>query len=228
MDNSPLVTRGRFIFMRTAVYIDGFNLFYALKRLGWRHLYWLDLEKLGESLCPEGSELAFVRYYTSRAKQSDSAQRQAIYLEALASLTKVRTQLGKFELRDNRCRASCQLEFQQYQEKETDVSIGVDLTADSFLGHFDHAVLVTGDTDQIPTLRALKQNFPNKPARLAFPPQAKQAYVSRALTNLCDNSGWQWQILTEKILLKCQLPSVVHLQSGRKITRPSLWARNSR
>ncbi|MEJ7594397.1 MAG: NYN domain-containing protein [Planctomycetaceae bacterium] len=50
--------------VRTAVYIDGFNLYYGLKEKNWRKYYWLDLWAFAESLA-NGRQLVSVKYFTA-------------------------------------------------------------------------------------------------------------------------------------------------------------------
>ena len=48
------------------------------------------------------------------------------------------------------------------KEKETDVHIAVALVTDAALDRFDRAILVTGDRDQRPTVRAAAAEFKKK------------------------------------------------------------------
>ena len=73
--------------MNTNLYIDGFNLYYrALKDTPFR---WLDLRELAEILFPQ-DYIRRVCYFTARLDVRPSnpgqAQRQLIYLRALATL----------------------------------------------------------------------------------------------------------------------------------------------
>ena len=77
---------------RVFVYVDGFNLYFSLKRKGWRRHYWLDLAKLSGALLKPGQRLETVHYFTSRirttGKNQQAMQRQTCYLEALEGETK--------------------------------------------------------------------------------------------------------------------------------------------
>ena len=73
--------------MITNLYVDGFNLYYrALKDTAFR---WLDLRRLAETLPPEDN-IHRICYFTARLDVRPSnpgqAQRQLIYLRALATL----------------------------------------------------------------------------------------------------------------------------------------------
>jgi hypothetical protein len=74
--------------MRTFVYVDGFNVYYGLKKLcggspePWR---WLDMAAWVQSESPRDFEVAHVRYFTAHVKPPgwSKARRQKRYLRAL-------------------------------------------------------------------------------------------------------------------------------------------------
>ena len=73
--------------MITNLYVDGFNLYYrALKDTPFR---WLDLRKLAETLFPQDTihrVCYFIARLDARPGNPGQAQRQLIYLRALATL----------------------------------------------------------------------------------------------------------------------------------------------
>lgn len=76
--------------MRTAVYVDGFNLFYgALKGSNYK---WLDLRKLCEIVLPKHLEIEQIKYFTANLKErvnnTGALSRQSTYLRALTSYDK--------------------------------------------------------------------------------------------------------------------------------------------
>lgn len=71
--------------MRTAVYVDGFNLYYrALKRTPYR---WLDLMTLSTQLLKAYNRVTLIRYFTARVKPNvrkpDQHVRQNTYMRAI-------------------------------------------------------------------------------------------------------------------------------------------------
>ena len=71
---------------RVTVYIDGFNLYYALLK-PTPSLKWLDLAALGNALRPNCA--VSVRYFTAKVRpvpDPDSVTRQRLYLRALETL----------------------------------------------------------------------------------------------------------------------------------------------
>ena len=69
---------------RTAVYIDGFNLYYGCVK-GTPHR-WLDVDQLLRIVLPK-NHITSIKYFTARVKPTpsdpDAPSRQAIYLKAL-------------------------------------------------------------------------------------------------------------------------------------------------
>ncbi len=179
------------ILMRFGAYVDGFNLFYSLKRMRRRDLYWLNLESLMQALVPVGSSLEFVNFYTSPSLETSSNRgiraRQELYWKALGSTSKVRIIQGKIVHREMWCLAHCKGRFTKWQEKETDVKLGLDIVRDSLTGVVDGIILVTGDTDQIPTLKMLAENCPSVSRRLFLPPSTE--HFPRELTSAATFHG---------------------------------------
>jgi hypothetical protein len=69
---------------RTAVYIDGFNLYYGcVKGTPYK---WLDINKLLQIVLPK-NDITLVKYFTARVKPTpsdpDAPKRQSVYLKAL-------------------------------------------------------------------------------------------------------------------------------------------------
>ena len=75
---------------RVVAYVDGFNLYFGLKSMGWQRYYWLDVPALVENLLLPGQHLVETKYFTSRVSASaidrDKPKRQSTYLEALTRL----------------------------------------------------------------------------------------------------------------------------------------------
>jgi len=70
---------------RVAVYVDGFNVYFAIRYTPYR---WLNLAHLVALLVPNSEIVAF-RYFTARIEARgdlDQPQRQEIYLRALRTI----------------------------------------------------------------------------------------------------------------------------------------------
>ncbi|WP_314413085.1 NYN domain-containing protein [Streptomyces kroppenstedtii] len=113
---------------RTAVLVDGFNLYHGMKKQRGRRYLWLDHVKLGSRL-RQRDQIVDVRYFTAPVlDDAAAASRQQTYLEALKAhnpgvLTVVE---GRYQRKRMRCHA-CNTHRISYEEKETDVNIAVAL-----------------------------------------------------------------------------------------------------
>jgi hypothetical protein len=162
------------------VYVDGMNLYHGLKAKYGRKYLWLDLHSLASRL-RRPDTIVKVRYFTTIvAGEPEAARRQETYLAALtAQRPQVEVVRGKFKVKRFRCfdcraRYSCECdparEYRTYEEKLTDVALGVAMVKDAAQGYGDLSVLVTTDTDLTPAIRATAELSPARPIYLACPP----------------------------------------------------------
>lgn len=83
--------------LNTIVYIDGFNLYYAIRNKGYK---WLNVKALAELVLSKSPyTVSVVKYYTARVSGStDPGQpgRQQVYFNALRSVSGIEIHLGKF------------------------------------------------------------------------------------------------------------------------------------
>jgi hypothetical protein len=62
---------------KVIVYVDGFNLYYGLKKnLKWRRYYWLNIVKFFEMFMKTNQELVCVKYFSAKPDNLDKALRQ--------------------------------------------------------------------------------------------------------------------------------------------------------
>jgi hypothetical protein len=81
--------------MKTYVYVDGFNLYYAIKNSGAK---WLNLKTLAEQVVPS-AVVKKVRYFTARvsgATDPGAPGRQQVYYNALSTVPEVEMHFGNF------------------------------------------------------------------------------------------------------------------------------------
>lgn len=154
---------------RAAFYIDGFNLYHALERLGKPHLKWLSHKALAASYLRDGDTLELVKFYTAvltweRQKQ----ERHKLYIAALKA-SGCEVVESRFARVTKHCRAM-QRNCARHEEKQTDVAIATDILADAMEDRFDTAYLVTADSDQVPTLKTFRRLFPKKRIVQISPP----------------------------------------------------------
>jgi hypothetical protein len=142
-------------FKRVAAYVDGFNLHNGMHDARRRRGLWLNMESLLGSLIRPGQRLTAVHYFTALV-QGPSQQHQNVYLEALTTHCPVtRLHVGRFQMKRLRCR-NCGHTHISYEEKESDVSLAVQLVEDAALNLFDQALIVSRGS---PSALALTRMF---------------------------------------------------------------------
>src|ERR1017187_297541 len=92
--------------LRTIVYIDGFNLYYGcLKDTPYR---WLDVGALCSHMLRGDAKVVAIKYFTARVKprpgNPGQAQRQQVYLRALATVPNLSIHYGHFITRPTTAR----------------------------------------------------------------------------------------------------------------------------
>ena len=157
---------------RIIAYVDGFNLYYGLRSMGWRRLYWLDVHRLAENLLKPGQRLVRVHYFTarnaSRPGNEGTRKRQGTYLDALETLDGVLLHYGHYLAKTRQC-PRCRVKWETFEEKMTDVNIAVELLGDAQDDAFDTAIVVSGDSDLTKPVQAVQARDPAKRVVVAFP-----------------------------------------------------------
>ena len=203
---------------RVAVYIDGLNLYYGMKSMGWRRYYWLDLQRLSENLLRPYQRLQFVRYFTAKFLPDDNdpgqVERQDAYLQALSSLPKVDIHYGFHISRTITC-PHCKGDIIRYEEKMTDVNIAVALLEDANNNLYDAAIVISADSDLSRPIEVVRQKFANKRVRVAFPPKRHSLHLSDVATAAFT--------IGRKRIAQSQLPDPVAKPDGYPIHKPARW-----
>jgi uncharacterized LabA/DUF88 family protein len=210
---------------RTSFLVDGFNVYHsaraASRDLDGDSTKWLDLRSLLQSFLSvvgPGAQLKDIYYFTALAHHLDHGKpgttaRHGLYMECLRA-TGVRIELGRFKYKTGWC-DRCRQKRDLFEEKETDVAISVKLLELFQKDECDTAVLVTGDTDLAPAIRASSRMFPGKTVCVAFPYKR----MNNELAKLVDTS---FRIRKERYS-QHQLPDPFTLSSGGRIDKPLQW-----
>jgi uncharacterized LabA/DUF88 family protein len=202
-------------YYRVITYIDGFNLYYGLKEGGLNRFYWLDLRMLALQLLRPGQKLQEVKYFTARVSDPpDKRKRQSDYLEALEAHCGIKPFEGHFLAKSVECHG-CHRVWADHEEKMTDVNVATEMLTDAFQGRFDTALLVSGDSDLVPPIRAIRRLFPKLRVIVAFPPNR----FSRDLVNNAHGHVF----IDEPKLGRSQLPDEVTKPDGYILKRPPSW-----
>jgi uncharacterized LabA/DUF88 family protein len=198
---------------RSIVYIDGFNLYFALKAKNWKSFMWLDLVKFSRGLVRSDQELVAVKYFTSRIKNNqDKQKRQNAYLDALGTLEGLEIFYGDYQ--DNSLFCRCGRNVKDSQEKQTDVNIATQMVVDAITNKVDDIILITADSDQCPAIRITREAGKN--VLIVLPPgRGHYVEVKLAATNHIE--------LTAKKFKNCLLPETLALKSGFTVTKPEKY-----
>lgn len=200
---------------RVIVYIDGFNLYFGLMEAGFSYCRWLNVKALAQNLIKKNQELIEVKYFTARVSNNpDKQKRQALYLEALFEAD-VKIYYGQYQLNNIECRR-CGNIWPDANEKMTDVNIATHLLVDAYQDKYDMAMLISGDSDLVPPIKAVHENFPSKRVFVAFPPKRHNNTVAAVAKGS--------MIVGRKKLVESQLPSSIEKASdGFILKRPTEW-----
>ena len=121
--------------------------------------------------CQTGNEqVSKVYYFTAYATWMETSyRRHQKYISALQSVG-VEPIIGRFKKKKLKCRARCKQEFQTFEEKETDVNVGVYLVADALENKFDRAIVISADSDLFAAVRLARARTSDKQIDIVAPP----------------------------------------------------------
>lgn len=229
--------------MRTACFVDGYNLFYGL--LAGTQYKWLDLPSLLAHILrvehPDNS-LVSVSFFTSGVKPSlasrgiRSKEAQDSYLRALIARG-VEVTYGRHQLESGKAPRFVnknipasrldQVDIWKLEEKETDVHIAISMyrlaaRQASLMpeDRLQQLVLVSADTDMTPALRALREDFPELRVGVILP---HREGIKRTIPgSLKLYSHWMRHIVTTEELASHQFPNRVPTQK-KPAMKPDYW-----
>ena len=199
---------------KVVAFIDGFNLYHAIDDLKRPHLKWVNLWDLVEALVrPQSQVLEEVYYFSAYATWLPGPMiRHRAYVRALRSVG-VNVVLGKFKPKDRRC-PKCDHAWKSHEEKETDVNIALAMLMQGVLGAYDHAFLISQDSDLAPAIRLVTREL-EKPVTVVTPPHRKHS------TELIGAATAKAKITLPQIE-RSLFPQQVHDAGGNVVaTRPT-------
>lgn len=197
--------------------VDGFNVYHALKeKQKYRRYKWVDYSALAKRFVTRNDEIVDVILFTAYVPwNADKKLRHKKLTQALESKG-VKIVLGKFKPVTRRCRI-CNRIYHTYEEKHTDVNIAIYLFQAAMNDDYDTAMIVTADSDLVPAVRGVKENFPEKKVGLITP----IGRSSIELQKLCDFR----RKMKLRHLKTSQLPDIVVIDPTKRITVqcPTSW-----
>ncbi len=149
--------------MKTTAFIDGLNLYHSLPK----RYKWLDLKRLCQFFLKKSDTLTDIYYFTALAKWNEGkVKRHKRYIKALETVG-VKVIYGNFKTVTRKCR-NCLKEYKTFEEKETDVNVGLHLLNSAYQNQFDKFLLLTADSDLIPAIKMVLEYFPNKESHILW------------------------------------------------------------
>lgn len=201
---------------KVIAYIDGYNLYHALKEANWQRFYWLDISALCQSLLRHDQELVLAKYFTALVKgPADKQARQAAFCDALKHTKGIRVVYGRFKYNDVECR-NCHCIESVPTEKRSDVSLAVEMLSDAHNNQFDTALLVSGDTDFCPAVEAVLKTYPGKRVVVCFPPNRQNNELRQVAS--------AHLVIGRAKFAQSQFPDTIIKAAGDTITRPERWS----
>jgi hypothetical protein len=211
--------KGILMAINTYAYIDGYNLYNGIMEperdrdrkviatpLG--KYRWLNLSKYISTFLPTGYDLVKIHYFTATVRgRPDSKRRQQVYWKALETLSILEQTLGDHVYDPKRG---------EFVEKQSDVNIALQMYSDAIEYKTNSMVLVSGDSDQIPTIRRI-QNL-NRGIELfaIFPPRRFSQDIADAIPRNFKTR--------EPTLRDCQFPDIIKIEGRPDIIKPPEWS----
>ena len=211
------------MYLKTNLYIDGFNLYYRAVR--GTPFKWLDLRKLSEVLLPKGS-IQKICYFTAlldaRPNDPNQPQRQQAYLRALATLSGFEAYFGTFRSGIKRRPLArpvpglpTHVLVRDSEEKGSDVNLATRLLVDGFNGKYEQAVVVSNDADFAGAMRYVRDDLG---LRVTLVNPDRRNPSPRDLSNAATYVKRLWK----SHLRRSQFPDTISDDIG-VITKPAGW-----
>ncbi|NYT67944.1 NYN domain-containing protein [Pusillimonas noertemannii] len=209
---------------RTAVYVDGFNLYYStLKGTKYK---WLDLKELCQRVLRPENDIVCIKYFTAdvspKPSDPDMHIRQQIFFRALrAQIRELEIIKGQFSSHVVTKKLHPPINGQRHatvletKEKGSDVNLAVHLINDAWLDRFDCAIVISGDSDLAESMRLVKTHHPKKIIGLL----TSKRGTSKEMVKCADFTRY----ISTSALANSQMPDIVIPNLGNPIRKPADW-----
>ena len=202
--------------VRISFFIDGFNVYHSLDNNGLHKLKWLNYSELCTRFLNKGDVLSSVELFTAYARHdAGKRQRHSLLIEANKSVGVIPV-LGRFSMNESVC-VDCGYRKKRPVEKQTDTHISTSVLKRGFFDCYDRAVIVSGDSDQIPTVHSFGEMFPQKQIAFVFPLDR----VSQDIRTLVG--GGLVLNMSQTDLEQSQFSDTLILPNGKTLHRPREW-----
>jgi uncharacterized LabA/DUF88 family protein len=208
--------------VRAALYVDGFNLYHPILRMGpnFNHLKWACLWTLGERLVtPRGQALVKVAFCTALPSNKQNADQRARHIR----FNDAQRARGVSIIEGHYVPEPIELNGvstggTKWTEKQTDINVALELILDGLDDVYDVALLLSADTDQVATARVFDQRLaPSGKRFVGVAPPDRGAPIGYGAFKIPSFS------LTANDIEACIMPEHV-TGNGYSVHRPTEYA----
>jgi len=121
---------------------------------------------------------------------------------------------GEFKRKQKHCNR-CQKDFWSFEEKQTDVNIALSLFRLAVQDRYEKAIIISGDTDLIPAVKAVRSTFPGKQIGVVIP-------IGRASEDFKKQADFHYR-MREHHLVKSRYPDALRLTDNTILHCPPAW-----
>lgn len=204
-----------FFMAKVYVFVDGFNLYHALDTNPSYHPFkWLSLMKLSRCFIRNNDTIEGVEYFTTLATWDPAkVMRHKLFIKA-NEIEDVKVTYGVFKRKQRKC-PECKKLIKTFEEKQTDVNIAIRLFELAVQDRYDRAIIVSGDTDLIPAVKAVQKTFPGKKIGVVIP-------IGRASEDFKLQTDFHHRMKLQH-LHSSRFDNVIRLSDGSTLECPASW-----
>lgn len=215
---------------KICVFIDGFNLYHGIRKTGIETYKWCNLRKLIKHFINEKTQkISEIIYFTAYCTWNDKKKsRHQSYTNILED-DDIKVVLGKYARTeksfDNSFMEALEcippeklpdiLRYATKEEKKTDVNVALSIFTYALEGRYDHAFIISADSDFVPSIELTRKHFPNLKFTCVRPPSIR----GKELMNCCDYK----KKITKNTLKASLLEDTITLKTGKQITKPEKY-----
>ena len=196
-------------------FIDGFNVYHAIDTPRLCKYKWLNYWVLAKQFLRGRDTLTDVLYFTAYPPWNPAKRHRHECLVSANEAQGVKAVLGEFRRTKKKCRAKCKKSYLTFEEKRTDVNIAIHLFQNAVIDAYDKAVLVSGDSDIIPSVQAVQKTFQKKELSVVIPIGRRAKELKRVIGSSMK--------MKESHLRTSQLPAKLTLADGTVLRKPKQW-----
>ncbi|MCI4624459.1 MAG: NYN domain-containing protein [Candidatus Magnetoovum sp. WYHC-5] len=200
---------------RVIFFIDGFNLYHALdEKVQYRKYKWLKLYKLCNCYVRKIDNIENIYYFTALVTwDQNKVNRHKLYIKVLEH-SGIKVIYGAFKQKEKCCR-ECGKKYKSYEEKQTDINIATQLLVMAFQDKYDTAIIISGDTDLIPAIRAVKTVFSVKKIGIVLP-------IGRSSEHLKQVADCYYK-MNEQQIKSSIFDYEIDIGNNQKLSCPNNW-----